>query len=199
MTTSKSKGRFFYKTNRFESIRITNRIESIRIANWNALVLTNANLARTQEEIFQHNFCKKTWALTPVSIICRHPISVGPKMNSCIVNAQSLSAHQLTVTRSINRTAYTAVKIKMAMLLTAVHTIRTYPYSIPLRSDPHNSRCERASLVRLRWSVNPVLRSQLSNYRIPRQSVKVMPLFTLGNGTVSLRWCRSPVSLQKGQ
>ena len=29
---------FFYKTNRFESIRITNRIESIRIANWNALV-----------------------------------------------------------------------------------------------------------------------------------------------------------------
>jgi len=38
MTTSESKGRFFYKTNRFESIRITNRIESIRIANWNALV-----------------------------------------------------------------------------------------------------------------------------------------------------------------
>jgi len=37
MTTSESKGRFFYKTNRFESIRITNRIESIRIANWNAL------------------------------------------------------------------------------------------------------------------------------------------------------------------
>jgi len=29
MTTSESKGRFFYKTNRFESIRI---------ANWNALV-----------------------------------------------------------------------------------------------------------------------------------------------------------------
>jgi len=37
MTTSKSKGRFFYRTNRFESIRITNRIESIRIVNWNAL------------------------------------------------------------------------------------------------------------------------------------------------------------------
>jgi len=37
MTTSESKGRFFYKTNLFESIRITNRIESIRIANWNAL------------------------------------------------------------------------------------------------------------------------------------------------------------------
>ena len=32
------KADFFYKTNRFESIRITNRIESIRIANWNALV-----------------------------------------------------------------------------------------------------------------------------------------------------------------
>ena len=30
MTTSKSKGRFFYKTNRFESIRITNRIDSNR-------------------------------------------------------------------------------------------------------------------------------------------------------------------------
>ena len=28
MTTSESKGRFFYKTNRFESIRITNRFES---------------------------------------------------------------------------------------------------------------------------------------------------------------------------
>jgi len=38
MTTSDSKGRFFYKTNRFKSIRITNRIESIRIANWNALL-----------------------------------------------------------------------------------------------------------------------------------------------------------------
>jgi len=32
MTTSESKGRFFYKTNQFESIRITNRI-----ANRNAL------------------------------------------------------------------------------------------------------------------------------------------------------------------
>ena len=40
MTTSESKGRFFYKTNRFESIRITNRIESIRIANWKALLKT---------------------------------------------------------------------------------------------------------------------------------------------------------------
>ena len=27
MTTSESKGRFFYKTNRFESIRMTNRID----------------------------------------------------------------------------------------------------------------------------------------------------------------------------
>ena len=38
MATSESKGRFFYKTNRFEYIRITNQIESIRIANWNALL-----------------------------------------------------------------------------------------------------------------------------------------------------------------
>ena len=37
MTASESKGRFFYKTNRYESIRIMNRIESIRIVNWNAL------------------------------------------------------------------------------------------------------------------------------------------------------------------
>ena len=37
MATNESKGRFSYKTNRFESIRITNTIESIRIANWNAL------------------------------------------------------------------------------------------------------------------------------------------------------------------
>jgi len=40
MTTSESKGRFFYKTNRFESIRIRNQIESIRIVNWSALVYT---------------------------------------------------------------------------------------------------------------------------------------------------------------
>jgi len=50
MTTSESKGRFFCKTNRFESISITNRIEPIRIVNWNALVSTrldygNATLA----------------------------------------------------------------------------------------------------------------------------------------------------------
>jgi len=32
------KADFFYKTNRFESIRVTNRTESIRIANWNALL-----------------------------------------------------------------------------------------------------------------------------------------------------------------
>jgi len=31
------KADFFYKTNRFESIRVMNRMESIRIANWNAL------------------------------------------------------------------------------------------------------------------------------------------------------------------
>jgi len=30
MTSSESKGRFFYKTNRFESIHITNRIDSNR-------------------------------------------------------------------------------------------------------------------------------------------------------------------------
>ena len=46
MTTSESKGRFFYKTNRFESIRVTNRIESIRIANWNALVSSSRAAAR---------------------------------------------------------------------------------------------------------------------------------------------------------
>jgi len=48
MTTSESKGRFFYKTNRFESIRMTNLIESIRIANWNALVciiISNHNIS----------------------------------------------------------------------------------------------------------------------------------------------------------
>ena len=36
----------FYKTNRFESIRITNRIESIRIANWNALLCVYSIAAR---------------------------------------------------------------------------------------------------------------------------------------------------------
>ena len=44
MTTSESKDRFFYKTNRFESIRLTNRIESIRIANSNTLLLTRPQL-----------------------------------------------------------------------------------------------------------------------------------------------------------
>ena len=43
MTTSESKGRFFYKTNRFESIHITNRIESIRIANWNAVLINRSD------------------------------------------------------------------------------------------------------------------------------------------------------------
>ena len=43
MTTSESKGRFFYKKNRIESIRITNRIESIRIENWNALLDAHAS------------------------------------------------------------------------------------------------------------------------------------------------------------
>jgi len=43
MTTSESKGRFFNKTNRLESIRITNRFESIRIANWNALLRGDAD------------------------------------------------------------------------------------------------------------------------------------------------------------
>jgi len=37
------KADFFYKTNRFESIRITHRIESIRIANWNALVVARSS------------------------------------------------------------------------------------------------------------------------------------------------------------
>jgi len=46
MTTSESKGRFFNKTNRLESIRITNRIESIRIANWNALLRGDADDGR---------------------------------------------------------------------------------------------------------------------------------------------------------
>ena len=51
MTTSESKGRFFYKTNRFESIGITNRIESIRIANWNALLLTAGTPAVQQSTV----------------------------------------------------------------------------------------------------------------------------------------------------
>ena len=52
MTTSESKGRFFYKTNLFELIRITNRIESIRIANWNALLTT-----RLPSHIAVHSKC----------------------------------------------------------------------------------------------------------------------------------------------
>jgi len=51
MTISESKGRFVYKTNRIESIRITNRIESIRIANWNALVLRWLLLAHSAKFI----------------------------------------------------------------------------------------------------------------------------------------------------
>ena len=44
MTTSKSKGRFFYKTNRFELF------ESIRIANWNALVAMACTVADWSNE-----------------------------------------------------------------------------------------------------------------------------------------------------
>ena len=47
MATSDSKGRFFYKTYRFESIRITNRIEYIRIANWNALLKADTTVRHT--------------------------------------------------------------------------------------------------------------------------------------------------------
>ena len=58
MTTSESKGRFFYKTNRFESIRITNRIESIRIANWNALVqIAAATLSGNSLRQTVHTHC----------------------------------------------------------------------------------------------------------------------------------------------
>jgi len=45
MRISESKGRFFCKTNRFQSIRITNRMESIRIANWNALAVISVVVA----------------------------------------------------------------------------------------------------------------------------------------------------------
>ena len=56
MTTSESKGRFFYKTNRFQSIRITNRIESIRIPNWNALPQTEVR-SRSEVGILQTPVC----------------------------------------------------------------------------------------------------------------------------------------------
>jgi len=57
MTTNESKGRFFYKTNLFESIRITNRIESIRIANWNALV--PAVCSPHTDNLRQQEFCRQ--------------------------------------------------------------------------------------------------------------------------------------------
>jgi len=47
MTTSESKGRFFYKTNRF-----TQRIESIRIANWNALATTGHHDCKDDDMYF---------------------------------------------------------------------------------------------------------------------------------------------------
>jgi len=62
MTTNESKNRFFYQTNRFESIRITNRIESIRIANWNALVSSSSDV---QPEV------TTLWRYTNVFIIIR--------------------------------------------------------------------------------------------------------------------------------
>jgi len=43
MTTSESKGRFFF-TKRIDSNRFAQRIESIRIANWNALVPTQSSI-----------------------------------------------------------------------------------------------------------------------------------------------------------
>ena len=64
MTTSESKGRFFYKTNRFESIRITNRIDSIRIANWNALPPCAYTYSDEQEQPFAAgSVCERASAL----------------------------------------------------------------------------------------------------------------------------------------
>ena len=56
MATSESKGRFFYKTNRFESIRITNRIEEIRIDSNRELECSIAKLVlgSFDRNIFRH-------------------------------------------------------------------------------------------------------------------------------------------------
>jgi len=55
MTTSESKGRFFFKTNRFESIRITNRIDSNRELECSRTRLTEDNgmrrISRTYSEL----------------------------------------------------------------------------------------------------------------------------------------------------
>jgi len=50
MITSESKGRFFYKTNRFESIRITNRIDSNRELECSYFQPEGADTEKAREE-----------------------------------------------------------------------------------------------------------------------------------------------------
>jgi len=68
------KADFFYKTNRFESIRTTNRIESIRIANWNALVSSNVVFAIIDHRLSAqlHLFPIERRA---VNVVCRTTIT----------------------------------------------------------------------------------------------------------------------------
>ena len=74
MTTGESKGRFFYKTNWFESIRITNRIESIRIANWNTLVANDRG--RRVALPNSGEFTEEGWV---VDLVCRRNLGLTIK------------------------------------------------------------------------------------------------------------------------
>ena len=83
MTTSESKGRYFFTKridfNRFASIRITNRIDSIRITIWNALMGSrHSTVAKSDfaSEIFCFTFY---W-----SILCRQ-VCLGPAQSLYLV------------------------------------------------------------------------------------------------------------------
>ena len=100
MTTSESKGRFFYKTNRFESIRITNRIESIRIVNWNALQDTKLHQIFNTRRLWKW-LAAPSGALTGVMhfqfLVCRDVTTRYDRMRDAILTCVQKLTSQLNL------------------------------------------------------------------------------------------------------
>jgi len=102
MTTSESKGRFFYKTNRFESIRTTNRI-----ANWNALVLTVVvskdstvnlcaiDMAKAYDKVYHHALYYLDMNIHCKKFSC---LRIGPRHNAICANVVSFNGSHYWLT-----------------------------------------------------------------------------------------------------
>jgi len=98
MATSESKGRFFYKTNRFEAIRITNRIESIRIANWNALDHNRPTSSSHRPTRRDKTVLWRRVGLCELSITCAQVVAVL-FYNAKYVSLSSFYAHDAILAR----------------------------------------------------------------------------------------------------